>query len=357
MRSVAIAFASATSGSRYALIFLLDAIASASFASVRAVAASSAPSARSATLRELLRGRRIQLRPAVLDRVDERGRRRKQLLERLVAFRSLRERFGRSDGARERSGIRCAQRRADTCVKRRDRLRHVGRLRAVHCARELGDKRLNRRIDLLRDLRGRARCEHVDRAAVFRRRDVHLARATIEVTRDGDRGFTAVIARDERKPEQMRSHVEPKVRVVREHGGELRARSGPVDRRRVRASERVDDFGHRHRVTLVRRAPRLRPLPARRIDHCRAILRDVRLSELYRSFERPAKSHGVNIQRARGSRPCHGETRFTPGGAHDPSTIDGALVFGQYIRSVRLNSPLAGAGSQFASRSLPGESC
>ena len=38
-----------------------------------------------------------------------------------------------------------------------------------------------------------------------------------------------------------------------------------------------------------------------------------------------------------------------------PSRIDGAFSLGQYIRIIRMNLP-AGAGSQFDSRSLPGES-
>ena len=49
-------------------------------------------------------------------------------------------------------------------------------------------------------------------------------------------------------------------------------------------------------------------------------------------------------------------TRVTAEGFQLPSIIDGFLSLGQYIRSVRLKSPSA-AGSQFASLSLPGESC
>ncbi len=49
-------------------------------------------------------------------------------------------------------------------------------------------------------------------------------------------------------------------------------------------------------------------------------------------------------------------TFVTAGGFHDPSMIDGAVSFGQYMRSVRLNGPDGGAGSQFDSLSAPGES-
>jgi len=52
---------------------------------------------------------------------------------------------------------------------------------------------------------------------------------------------------------------------------------------------------------------------------------------------------------------CH-LTRRAPGGFQLPSRIDGALSVGQYIRMVMLKLPLAGAGSQLASRSFPGES-
>ena len=40
---------------------------------------------------------------------------------------------------------------------------------------------------------------------------------------------------------------------------------------------------------------------------------------------------------------------------HVPFRIDGALSFGQYMRSIGMNSP-SGAGNQFDSLSLPGES-
>jgi hypothetical protein len=52
------------------------------------------------------------------------------------------------------------------------------------------------------------------------------------------------------------------------------------------------------------------------------------------------------------------DTRITGGGSHEPrpgGKIAGALSFGQYMRIVRMKSPL-GAGSQFASLSLPGDS-
>src|SRR5690349_6924327 len=48
-------------------------------------------------------------------------------------------------------------------------------------------------------------------------------------------------------------------------------------------------------------------------------------------------------------------TFLTGGIVQVPSMIDGLLSFGQYIRSMRMNLP-AGAGSQFASLSAPGES-
>jgi hypothetical protein len=43
------------------------------------------------------------------------------------------------------------------------------------------------------------------------------------------------------------------------------------------------------------------------------------------------------------------------GMVHDPLRIDGLSLLGQYIRNIRMNFP-AGAGSQFDSRSAPGES-
>jgi hypothetical protein len=49
----------------------------------------------------------------------------------------------------------------------------------------------------------------------------------------------------------------------------------------------------------------------------------------------------------------------TGGGTQVPSPggrIDGCVSFGQYIRIIRTKSP-SGAGSQFASLSLPGDSC
>lgn len=49
------------------------------------------------------------------------------------------------------------------------------------------------------------------------------------------------------------------------------------------------------------------------------------------------------------------ETFLTGGIVQVPSMIDGLLSFGQYIRSMRMNLP-AGAGSQFDSLSVPGES-
>ena len=54
--------------------------------------------------------------------------------------------------------------------------------------------------------------------------------------------------------------------------------------------------------------------------------------------------------------PCgHREIPFTPGGTQLPSLMEIGLSLGQYIRNVRLKSP-AGAGNQFDSLSLPGES-
>src|SRR5271166_718377 len=49
------------------------------------------------------------------------------------------------------------------------------------------------------------------------------------------------------------------------------------------------------------------------------------------------------------------EARFTGCGVHVPSRIDGGVSVGQYKRITSANFPL-GAGSQFASLSLPGES-
>jgi hypothetical protein len=57
---------------------------------------------------------------------------------------------------------------------------------------------------------------------------------------------------------------------------------------------------------------------------------------------------------ARGRPPSHFAS-VTAGGFHEPLRIVGSFSFGQYIRIVRLNSP-SGAGSQFCSLSLPGES-
>jgi hypothetical protein len=48
-------------------------------------------------------------------------------------------------------------------------------------------------------------------------------------------------------------------------------------------------------------------------------------------------------------------TRFAPGGAQVPSTIEGGVLVGQYIRITKVNFPF-GAGSQFASFAVPGES-
>src|SRR5262245_7244848 len=59
-----------------------------------------------------------------------------------------------------------------------------------------------------------------------------------------------------------------------------------------------------------------------------------------------------------GSPACLGncyETSFTSGGFHVPSSSDGGFSWGQYSRIIRTNSS-AGAGSQFDSLSLPGES-
>ena len=50
------------------------------------------------------------------------------------------------------------------------------------------------------------------------------------------------------------------------------------------------------------------------------------------------------------------EACFTSGGFHVPSRIDGGVSLGQYSRIISTNAP-AGAGSQFCSLSLPGESC
>jgi hypothetical protein len=47
-------------------------------------------------------------------------------------------------------------------------------------------------------------------------------------------------------------------------------------------------------------------------------------------------------------------TCLTVGIGHVPSMIEGGFSFGQYIRNISTNCP-AGAGSQFASLSLPGE--
>ena len=46
----------------------------------------------------------------------------------------------------------------------------------------------------------------------------------------------------------------------------------------------------------------------------------------------------------------------TRGIFHVPLRVDGDLSFGQYSRSIRTKRS-AGAGSQFASLSAPGESC
>jgi hypothetical protein len=51
----------------------------------------------------------------------------------------------------------------------------------------------------------------------------------------------------------------------------------------------------------------------------------------------------------------HNATRFIAGGFQVPSMTDGAVSLGQYRRSIRTNFSL-GAGSQFASLSLPGDS-
>lgn len=52
---------------------------------------------------------------------------------------------------------------------------------------------------------------------------------------------------------------------------------------------------------------------------------------------------------------CYLAITFTPGGFQVPSMIDGSVSLGQYNRIIRTNLP-AGAGSQLASLSLPGDS-
>jgi hypothetical protein len=47
---------------------------------------------------------------------------------------------------------------------------------------------------------------------------------------------------------------------------------------------------------------------------------------------------------------------FTGGIFHEPSMIDGSFSFGQYMRNIKMKRS-AGAGSQLASLSLPGDSC
>jgi len=51
----------------------------------------------------------------------------------------------------------------------------------------------------------------------------------------------------------------------------------------------------------------------------------------------------------------HQATFFTAGGFHVPSMIEGLRSFGQYKRIISWNLP-DGAGSQFDSLSMPGES-
>jgi hypothetical protein len=70
-----------------------------------------------------------------------------------------------------------------------------------------------------------------------------------------------------------------------------------------------------------------------------------------------ARTLGFRPQRARkieGLRRY--EACFTSGGFHVPSRMDGAFSEGQYNRIIRTNAS-DGAGSQFCSLSLPGESC
>ena len=51
-----------------------------------------------------------------------------------------------------------------------------------------------------------------------------------------------------------------------------------------------------------------------------------------------------------------GHATFLTGGIfQDPLRIEGLFSFGQYIRNIRINLP-SGAGSQFDSLSVPGES-
>src|SRR5262249_12271285 len=52
----------------------------------------------------------------------------------------------------------------------------------------------------------------------------------------------------------------------------------------------------------------------------------------------------------------YGPVFFTAGGFQLPSRIDGGVSLGLYSRSARMNWP-SGAGSQFGSLSLPGDSC
>jgi len=50
------------------------------------------------------------------------------------------------------------------------------------------------------------------------------------------------------------------------------------------------------------------------------------------------------------------EPSLTSGSFHEPSSREGGFSFGQYNRMIRTKGP-AGAGSQFPSLALPGESC
>jgi len=63
---------------------------------------------------------------------------------------------------------------------------------------------------------------------------------------------------------------------------------------------------------------------------------------------------GRTLQRCNYTRPFQ-PAFCTAGGFQVSSRIDGGLSFGQYMRSIGMNSPL-GAGSQLASLFLPGDS-
>ena len=130
-----------------------------------------------------------------------------------------------------------------------------------------------------------------------------------------------------------------------------------------------------HRASLEARLGRFIPLPtscAPRWTRCSTCARCISMRRSRPRGRSSGRSGGISksprvwmrrgssgcgngCSGSRPSRRCWPQGTFlSAGGFHVPSTIDGGVSVGQYMRIVTLNSP-AGAGSQFASLSVPGE--